>query len=157
MGHLNAEAPSLSIDGYAIASLDEETEAFPLTLKAQPGEYTIGLTSPTSLSYLHLIDRLAGRDIDLLRDSSYTFTVSAGSAGGDRFLVKLSPDAQETHSPHFAHWDSDRLVVTGEGTLEAYDVMGRQLFTKEISPSIFPAAGVYVLRLGGQSQKIVVK
>ena len=167
MPHLTAEAPSLSIDGYAIASLGSDVEAFPLTLKAQPGEYTIGLTSPTSptsLSYCHLIDRLAGCDIDLLRDSTYTFRKSSNQAITDRFLVKLSPDAQETHSPHFAHWDGDRLVVTGEGTLEAYDVMGRQLFTKEISPStsllspsIFPAAGVYVLRLGGQSQKIVVK
>ncbi len=166
MPHLNAAAPSLCIDGYAIATLDEETEAFPLTLQAALGEYTLALSSSTSLtssaSYLHLIDKLAGRDIDLLRDSSYTFHATGNDAG--RFLVKLSSNAQETPSPHFAHQQGSEIIVTGEGTLEAYDIMGRQLFTKEISPLTshlspftFPSTGVYILRLNGQSQKIVIK
>ena len=67
MPHLNAAAPSLSIDGYAMATLDEETKAFPLILKAQPGEYTLGAQTASSatIGYCHLIDKLAGIDIDL--------------------------------------------------------------------------------------------
>ena len=167
MGHLNEEAPMLSIDGYAIATLDEETKAFPLTLQAAPGEYTLGTRTSASatIGYCHLIDRVAARDIDLLRDSTYTFTVAAGSAGTNRFLIKLSPEADEdVRAPRFARWDGDRLVITGTGTLEAYDVMGRKLFavevspfTSHLSPSTFPGTGVYILRLGGQSQKIVIR
>ena len=168
MPHLNAEAPSLSIDGYAIATLGDTAQAFPLTLIAQPGEYSIGLMGLMgdmgNVGYCHLVDKVAGRDIDLLRDSSYTFTVAAGSASG-RFLVKLSPTADGViRAPRFARWDGDRLVVSGEGTLEAYDVMGRKISEfgirnseTSINKSTFPGTGVYILRLGGESQKIVIR
>ena len=168
MPHLNAEAPSLSIDGYAIATLGDTAQAFPLTLIAQPGEYSIGLMGLMGdmgdVGYCHLVDKVAGRDIDLLRDSSYTFTVAAGSASG-RFLVKLSPTADGViRTSRFARWDGDRLVVSGEGTLEAYDVMGRKISEfgirnseTSINKSTFPGSGVYILRLGGESQKIVIR
>ena len=168
MPHLNAEAPSLSIDGYAIATLGDTAQAFPLTLIAQPGEYSIGLMGLMgdmgNVGYCHLVDKVAGRDIDLLRDSTYTFTVGAGSASG-RFLVKLSPTADgDIRAPRFARWDGDRLVVSGEGTLEAYDVMGRKISEfgirnseTSINKSTFPGTGVYILRLGGESQKIVIR
>ena len=168
MPHLNAEAPSLSIDGYAIATLGDTAQAFSLTLIAQPGEYSIGLMGLMgdmgNVGYCHLVDKVAGRDIDLLRDSSYTFTVAAGSASG-RFLVKLSPTADGViRTSRFARWDGDRLVVSGEGTLEAYDVMGRKISEfgirnseTSINKSTFPGTGVYILRLGGESQKIVIR
>ena len=69
----------------------------------------------------------------------------------------------QSHNQAFAHLDGDRLIVEGEGTLEVYDVMGRRLFNVEIrnskfaiQNSVFPSAGVYLLRLAGQSQKIVI-
>jgi len=170
MPHLNVEAPSLSIDGYAIATLSDSCKAFPLTLKAQPGEYTlttqaIKQSSNQTITYCHLIDRVAGKDIDLLRDSTYTFTQSSNQAISDRFLVKLSPNAPTSQQPNasFARIVGDRIVVTGEGALEAYDVMGRKLFSTEINSqfsilnSQFPGTGVYLLRLGEKSQKIVIR
>jgi len=64
----------------------------------------------------------------------------------------------------FVRWDGDQLVVTGEGTLQVYDVMGRMLFTQELPTSDlrlptsdFPRTGVYILRLNGQTQKIVIR
>ncbi len=171
MPHLNAEAHSLSIDGYAIASLSDSTQAFPLTLQAQPGEYSIGLMGLMgdmgTVDYCHLVDKVAGRDIDLLRDSTYTFTQSRNQAITDRFLVKLSPnggvESGTWRVENFARWDGDKLIVTGEGTLQVFDMMGRQLFTREANSSLiihhssFPSTGVYMLRLGGQSQKIVIR
>lgn len=63
----------------------------------------------------------------------------------------------------FAYYDGDRVVISGTGLLQAYDIMGRQLFAKELSTlnsqiSIlnFPGSGVYLLRLNGQTQKIVI-
>lgn len=64
----------------------------------------------------------------------------------------------------FVHWDGDQLVITGTGLFAAYDVMGRLLLCQEIKneelrmkDSDFPQAGVYVLKLNGNSQKIVIK
>ena len=176
MAHLDAEAPSLSIpqgaQRYAIATLGDSTQAFPLALQATPGEYTLSLDNLDNLEslenlenpdYIHLIDRETGADIDLLRNSSYTFR--ATGSDDNRFLVKLAPNADEdVRAPRFAHLDGDRLIVEGEGTLEAYDMMGRRLFAREMNTNAlthlhinaFPATGVYILRLAGQSQKIVI-
>ncbi len=169
MAHLDAEAPSLSIpqgaQRYAIATLSDSTQAFPLALQATAGEYTMGFMGDMgNVGYCHLIDRETGADIDLLRDSTYTFRATGNDA--NRFLVKLAPNADEdVRAPRFAHLDGDRLVVDGSGTLEAYDMMGRRLFAREMNTdalthlhiNAFPAAGVYILRLAGQSQKIVIK
>ena len=166
-GHMEEGLPTLSIvrgdEHYAIAALGDTTQAFNMAFTAAPGEYTLALSSfSSSTSYLHLIDKVAARDIDLLRDSTYTFTATGNDA--DRFLIKLSPNAQEPPSAHFAHQQGNEIIVTGEGTLEAYDVMGRKLFSEEVSGfkfqvprGAFPGTGVYVLRLGEKTQKIVVK
>ena len=176
MTHLDAEAPSLSIpqgaQRYAIATLSDSTQAFPLALQAAPGEYTLSLErlenieAIENLDYIHLIDRETGADIDLLRDSTYTFTQSHNNAFTARFLVKLSPSGAQASLPAaFAHLDGDRLVIEGSGTLEAYDIMGRRLFSRQLNANAltllhigaFPTTGVYILRLGENSQKIVIK
>ena len=64
----------------------------------------------------------------------------------------------------FAYLSGNSIVVTGTGTLQAYDIMGRLLFRMELNTehltlntSLFPSAGVYLLRLGDKSQKIVIR
>ena len=55
------------------------------------------------------------------------------------------------------------LLMVGSGTFQAYDALGRELFRHEVNSqfsilnSQFPQAGVYILKLNGQSQKIVIK
>ncbi len=161
ISHLNPEAPMLSIDGYAIATLNEGIESFPMSFSGQ-GSYTLTVSGNTDVTgYLHLVDRLTGRDIDLLSTPSYSFT---GSPVSDRFTVKLTPDANEGNSTsRFAIFDGNSLIVNGEGTLEVYDVMGRRLMSAEVTGSEYriPGSdlhtGVYVLRMNGNSQKIVIK
>ena len=168
INHLEAGFPMLSIPvhgrRYAIATLDDDCEWFPLVLNAAEGEYTITAGCHAELTYLHLIDRVDHRDVDLLRDSTYTFFVNGSEA--NRFMVKLTPELNTEHLTHntpFVHLDGNMLVIDGEGTLEAFDVLGRKLFEENVSTyhrinvSKFPAAGIYVLRLGEKSQKIVVK
>lgn len=70
--------------------------------------------------------------------------------------------AQENHRP-FAYVSGNQLIVEGSGTLQVYDVIGRLLFRenvstyKHINVSTFPQAGVYILLLNGQSQKIIIR
>ena len=80
--------------------------------------------------------------------------------------MKLSPSGAQASLPAaFAHLDGDRLVIEGSGTLEAYDIMGRRLFSRQLNANAltllhigaFPTTGVYILRLGENSQKIVIK
>ncbi|MBR1549896.1 MAG: T9SS type A sorting domain-containing protein, partial [Bacteroidales bacterium] len=72
-------------------------------------------------------------------------------------------DAGGTPALQFAHVDGDQVVIDGTGLLQAYDVMGRLLFSTEVNSQLsifnsqFPSAGVYVLRLNGKSQKIVIR
>lgn len=169
VSHLNAEAPSLSIPqggtDYAIAMIDGSTQSFPLKFSAVgDGEYTVSVSGDMSeMGYLHLIDRATGSDIDLLSQPTYTFTNTRNQTSTQRFTVKLSPNADEEGNGIFAYQNGDRIVVEGTGTLQVYDVLGRQLFTNEMSSQLsipssqFPGTGVYILRLGEKSQKLVIK
>lgn len=164
MSHLNPEAPALSIPQgdrrYAIATLDENTESFPLAFNGN-GEYTLTASNLDGFGYLHLIDRATGRDIDLLSTPSYSF-YATGSA--DRFTVKLSPNA-DSDASNFVRVSDSRLIIDGTGLLQVFDVMGRQLGSAQVDGTTtlersslgIVSAGVYVLRLEGNSQKIVVK
>ena len=162
IAHLNPEAPMLSIGGYAIAKLDVNAERFPMSFNGQ-GKYTLALNeNSTATGYLHLIDRATGRDIDLLATPEYTFTAN-GQA--DRFEVRLMPGMDENGNVNFVYIDGTRLIVDGEGELQVYDVMGRQLGSAQVSGTTtldrsklgIVSAGIYVMRLNGNSQKIVVK
>ncbi|MCR5445317.1 MAG: fibronectin type III domain-containing protein [Bacteroidales bacterium] len=161
--HLNPAAPALSIPQedrhYAIANLSESVESFPLAFSGT-GKYTLTVDNTAAYGYLHLIDHATGADIDLLRTAGYTFNVTGNS--DDRFLVKLKPDGDETS---FVRVSGNLIIVDGEGELQVYDVMGRQLGNAQVNGTTtldrsslgIVSTGVYVLRLNGESQKIVVK
>ena len=86
----------------------------------------------------------------------------------------LQPGGQSDHSgnqtitqssnQNFAYQQGNSLVITLTGQLEVYDALGRRLFTQAIGQSDnqtiptsqFPGTGVYLLRLGKKSQKIVI-
>lgn len=170
IAHMEAGLPSLSIrmggNRYAMAAIDAETTELPLHFSGKTGKYTISVEAVENAGYLHLIDLQTGNDIDLLSNPTYTFTQSGNntSALGDRFLVKFSNSQLPTSNSLFAYQIGDQTIITGTGTLQVFDVMGRQLLSTEVdsSPfslhrSQFSATGVYILRLDGQTQKIVIK
>ncbi len=162
IGHLEPNAPALSIPvngkKYAIADLGNGCESFDMVFSGI-GDYTISASG--DVAYLHLIDKVTGKDIDLL-SQSYTFRANMGDITS-RFIVKLVPGGETVSAGNFAFRNGNGWTIEGDGTLEAYDALGRRIFAQEISSSnyqlskaSFPAAGVYVLRMGGNSQKIVV-
>lgn len=167
---------------YAIVNAEEMGE-MPVRFKAEKnGSYALSFnTENVEFGYLHLIDNMTGKDIDLLAGAS-TLRGASGATGSatytfearttdyeNRFKLVFSAnnvDGPSTGSGTFAFYSNGNLIVNGEGTLQVIDMLGRQMFSRDthsafiIQHSSFPT-GVYVLRLiNGENvkvQKIVVR
>ena len=141
----------------------------------EDAEYTMTWgTHNGEFSYLHLIDNLTGADVDCLAESEYRFT-SRTSDYKSRFRLVFGytgieePEAPEANDgqSQFAFMMGGQLVVNGEGTLQMFDVSGRQVMATETYgtqtmvslPGL--SAGVYTLRMttkgNSQVQKIVIR
>jgi predicted outer membrane repeat protein len=140
--------------------------AYTLTWDMENGEF----------SYLHLIDNMTGSNIDCLQEREYRFT-SKTTDYKSRFKlvfeytgVEENEDGPSTGSGTFAFIMGNELVVnggpsTGSGAaaLQMFDMMGRQVMTKNVSgvqttimlPDV--PAGVYILRMNDRVQKIIIE
>ncbi len=168
INHRNPEVPMLYInkDGedFAIAMMDDATKTFNLNFKAQTtGSYTLSYKTRGEFSYLHVIDRLTGEDVDMLVEDKYSF-IGSPKDNEARFIVRLQyhPDYGEGDDI-FAYQNGSNVIVRGEGELQVFDVMGRFVMSREVRGEeafSMPAGGVYIFRLLGETlrtQKIVVK
>lgn len=152
---------------YAVVSA-EASGTLPLNLKVEKtGSYTISFSNEdVEFTYLHLIDGITGEDIDLLVEDSYTFNASVRDRENRFTLVFNSIDSNiDATSDIFVYQNDDQIVVSGEGELQVYDVMGRYVGsydvngTETLNASQF-ANNVYIFRLVGETvktQKIVVR
>ena len=145
-------------EDYAIA-FSEMTGEVPLNFKTkETGRYTIGFNFGNVKGVrIQIIDKLEDRIIDLKAIDSYTFMGSAVDRS-DRFTLVFT---QVETDGVFAYQSGDDIIVSGEGELQVFDVMGRMVMTQYINgvetvekPE---QTGVYILRLNGMSQKIVVR
>lgn len=153
---------------WATTVINETVGEMPVCFKAvTDGQYTISVKPEgVEVSYLHLIDNIAGTDIDLLATPSYTFNAK-GDDYESRFRLVFSAksDNDTNLNEDFAFFSDGQLIVTGEGTLQVVDMMGRVISTEMVngttSKTIDAKAGVYVLRLingeNVKTQKIVVR
>lgn len=164
--HQNDEIQKLYInkDGsdFAVADIDYATKEFNLNIKVvTTGRYTLKVNADGNFSYLHLLDRYSGNDVDLLSDGEYSF-IGSPSDAAERFIVKLSENAGVADS--FVYQSGADVVVCGEGILQVFDVTGRMISTRNVhgvetirKPS---QNGVYIFRLLGsevKTQKIVIE
>lgn len=134
----------------------------------QGGQHELNVTlDGMDLDYLHLIDHLTGADIDLLATPSYTFHSNMTDfASRFKLVFSAKEDNPNDLDNDFAFISNGQLIILGEGTLQVFDALGRQLSSKELSTphSSLPTpnfpTGVYVLRLttetGVKTQKIVI-
>ena len=145
-------------EDYAIAS-SEMTGELPLNFKTrETGRYTIGFNFENVKGVrIQLVDKLEDRIIDLNANDHYTFMGSVADRD-DRFTLVFTK--VETDGV-FAYQSGNDIIVSGEGELQVFDVMGRMVMNQHINgvqtvekPS---TTGVYIFRLNGMSQKIVVK
>lgn len=149
-------------EDYAIAFSNRQGEV-PVHFKTNEfGQYTITAveTFPeTSLHGVHLIDLIANEDIDLGIENSYTF-IGKPSDRRARFKIVFK-NVENEGNDIFAYQNGDDIIVSGDGELQIFDVMGRMVMNQHINgvetinkPS---QSGIYILRLNGKSQKIVIK
>ena len=169
INHRNSEIPMIYIpqnnQDYAIAMMRDDTKSFNLKFKAMTtGKYTLSYKATGEYNYLHVFDRLTGIDVDMLLDGEYSF-IGTPNDNENRFIVNLEymPNYSEGDTDIFAYQNGNEILVSGEGELQIFDVMGRLVMTTTISgaESInLSTQGVYILRLVGtdiKTQKIVVR
>ena len=144
----------------------DEDATYTLTWDMENGEF----------SYLHLIDNMTGSNIDCLQEREYRFTSKTTDYKSRFKLVFEYTGVEEneygpsTGSGTFAFIMGNELVVnggpsTGSGAaaLQMFDMMGRQVMTKNVSgvqttimlPDV--PAGVYILRMNDRVQKIIIE
>ena len=164
--HMNEDVPMVYInykdENYGIATLGDAVKAFNLNFQAKTtGRYTLGYEAEGEFDYLHIIDRLTGEDIDMLAEDTYSFIGTPRDAEA-RFIVRLQEN-QDNGDGVFAYQNGNDIVLSGEGELQVYDVMGRFVTSQRINgveTINLNTTGVYVLRLIGneiKTQKIVVR
>lgn len=157
---------------YAIAYSNGHSE-MPVNFKAKEnGEYTLTVETAncqlSTVNYLHLIDNIAGTDIDLLAEPSYTFSAKNDDYESRFCLVfNAKQDGNAVENEHFAFVSNDEIIINGEGTIQIVDILGRPMLTKDLSTlnsklsTLNFTPGIYVLRLinGNEikNQKIIIK
>lgn len=144
-------------DEYAIAFSDRKGEV-PVNFKAkETGTYTINFDG-TDLNNIKLIDKLENLVIDLNENSSYTF-IGSPADRAERFVIRFENSEQPDNSV-FAYQSGNDIIVSGEGELQIFDVMGRMVSRQYVSGvetiNAMPY-GVYIFKLNGMTQKIVVR
>ena len=128
------------------------------------GKYTLSYKANGEFSYLHIIDRLTGADVDMLLEGEYSF-IATPTDQNDRFIVKLgySPEYGDASNDIFAFQSGNEIFVSGSGELQIFDVTGRKVMTTTINGAesiSVTAPGIYIFRLVGtevKTQKIVVR
>ena len=144
---------------YAIAYSDRCSE-MPLYFKAQEFDsYTISFDGLNMNTIgIRLIDKVEDAIIDLGKEKEYTF-IASPSDRSDRFALVFNITGA---NDIFAYQDGSDIIVSGEGTLQVFDVMGRLVMQQYVngvetmSTSSVPV-GVYIFRLNEKVQKIVVE
>lgn len=152
---------------YAIVQGNERMSQLPLYFETKEyGEYTLNVKMENmSCKYLHLIDNITGADIDLNATPSYTFRAKQGDYSARFRLVFEGTGVEEEGSTEsFVIVEGNRFIipeVQNGSTLTVIDMMGRVVSSQTISGSFDQvmnlANGMYIVRLNGKTQKIVVK
>ena len=163
ISHLNEEIPMLYInrndEDFAIATMDKDTKMFDLNFEAKTmGRYTLSVKPEGSYSYIHVYDKLANKDIDMLKDGKYEFIGSTADAA-DRFVVRLGA-TNGVDDEMFVYQSGNDIIVNGEGNLQVFDVMGRNIMNTTVNgvQSLnFKSHGVYIFKLNEKTQKIIVR
>jgi len=164
--HQNDAIPSLSINDKAIAVFDGDVNDFVVSLEvATTGIYKISLDvdeiTKNEISYLHLVDRQTGCDIDMLVEEYYEF-IGSPVDEKDRFLIRLyhgNNVLDNDDTDVYVYQNGDNLVTNGEGTIQIIDMLGRMYICDEISCNRHIInvgnlkSGAYIVRIVGKNTK----
>ena len=155
-------------DDYAATTIYELAGSMPVNFKAAAdGEYTITVnTKNVEPSTMILFDNFTGEEFNLLESPTYHFKAAANDPEGRFKLIfdfnnYTGLDENDTTNEVFVYQSGDELIVSGDGELKVFDVLGRFVMTQYINgvqrvekPE---QTGVYIFRLNGKTQKMVVR
>ena len=147
-------------EDYAIAYSNRQGE-ISLNFKAkETGKYTISFEG-IDLNNIELIDLLENLVIDLGENPSYTFIGSPADRQA-RFIIKFENSEVTGSSATFAYQSGTDIIITGEGELQIFDLMGRMVAKQYINGvekwrAASAQTGIYILKLNEKTQKIIVK
>ena len=147
-------------EDYAIAFSNRQGD-MPLNFKAKElGTYTISFEGEEmDLNGIYLIDMLDEVEIDLSTEPSYTFIGSPADRSA-RFKIVFKNNGNDSTSDIFAYQSGSDIVVSGEGELQIFDVMGRMVARHNVNGVQTINAmshGVYIFKVNEKTQKIIVK
>ena len=134
------------------------------------GTYTLSWdTQNGEFSFLHLIDNITGVEVDMLDNDHYTFEGLASDYASRFYILFNNPNVEPggngngNGNGEIAYFDGYGWIVNGEGVLELIDVTGRVLYREYLAGDMNRIhldnfkTGVYVLKLGDMTQKIIIK
>ena len=150
-------------EDYAIA-FSNRTGELPLHFVAKEmGKYTITVETNdrASLNGVSLIDKLENTITDLSLENTYSF-IGSVSDNPDRFVIVFKNSQFSESSEVFAYQNGSDIIVNGEGELQIFDVMGRMVAKQQINGvqtmcTSSLRTGVYIFKLEGKTQKIVIR
>ena len=167
--NLNQDASQIYFrqDGqnYAIVRTTEASQ-LPFYFETKEyGEYTINVKMENmNCEYLHLIDNMTGADVDLNVTPSYTFNAHQGDYTSRFRLVFEGTGVEENNTESFVIVEGNRFIIPeaqNGSTLTIIDMMGRVVSSQTISGSFDQvmnlANGIYIVKLNGNSQKVIVR
>ena len=142
-------------EDYAIV-FSEKNGVIPLNFKAkETGRYSIIFNfEDMSGVRVQLIDKFENKTID--NPTTYTFVGSSADLSNRFTLVFTNVETDGV----FAYQSGNSIIVSGEGELQVFDVIGRMVKTQQINgvETISTLTqGVYILRVNGKTQKIVIR
>ena len=148
--------------------LSDTTTVLPLTLSIPAeGEYTLSLEQGRYSSDALLYDSETGTYTDLSKEG-YTFTAEAG-VNNERFALRFGmklpggnpTDLQQSQAQYLVRTEGQRIIIEGmAGDVRLYDMTGRvmtQLHANDYTEITVPVTGVYVLQVGNQFEKMIIK
>ena len=134
------------------------------------GTYTLNWdTQNGEFNFLRLIDNITGVEVDMLNNDHYTFEGHASDYASRFYILFNNPNEEPggngngNGNGEIAYFDGYGWIVNGEGFLELIDVTGRVLYRQYLAGDMNRVqldnfkTGVYVLKLGDMTQKIIIK
>lgn len=165
----NDDAPKLYLKqegiDYAIAASNESEGEIPINFEANRStSYIMNVrTKGVDMEYLHLIDNLTGEDVNLLESPNYSFKGKVSDyACRFKLVYRLRQDV-DSLAAGFCYFADGHLMIPrieGETTLQIIDILGRIVSSQSVNGryngELDLNAGIYVVRFGNRSQKVVV-
>ena len=152
-------------ESYGLLFAPEGTQRVPVFFKTPTtGTYTLRWEKYNgTFNRMRLIDNIAGVDYDMLANDQYTFQAHNTDFAARFYIVfDVNGVDENDEGDNFVYFNGTGWVVEGQGVIQLVDMLGHVLYSDYLSGESTVvnfgdvAAGMYLLKLGNKTQKIVI-